>query len=383
MAFVSKLDESGNTLIYSTYLGGTCPPDLEDTCHLSGDCYTRAGGIAVDHEGNAYVTGETGGDIFPVRNPAQDYGGESDAFACKINPTGSALLYSTFIGGSSGERGCDIAVDCQGGAFVVGNTWSPDFPTEDPYQADYGGGSGNDAFVTKLDPTGNTRVMSTFLGGSLSEQDFLSIAVDNNGSAYVAGYTSSYDLPTLNAVQPDRAGGLSDVFLAKFEQDPPLDCDDAEEDGDRLLLSAHVGGATPTGGWDKYTDANVHWRFDFQYSIKDHLRIMAIAGLSQFTTEPFGQNQHPRWTNLSANIRVIIPSSTQLKFFVQVGQGVFYPKSGSAETGTNAGLGILIPLMPDFDIDFGIDYFHIYMDDATDYLTVQLGVVFPLSRPNP
>ncbi len=200
-AFVAKLNIEGSELLYSTYLGG------------SGN---DAGfGIAVDSNGNAYVTGGTLSDDFPITaNALQPIsGGSLDAFVTKLDPTGTALVYSTYLGGIFQDRANSIALDSEGNAYVAGHSQSTDFPTLNAYQANNAGG--RDSFVTKLDPTGAALVYSTYLGGS-SEDDALSIAVDGSGNAHVTGYTDSTDFPTANAYQPENAGSR-DAFVTKLD----------------------------------------------------------------------------------------------------------------------------------------------------------------------
>jgi hypothetical protein len=135
--FVTKLNPSGNALVYSTYLGG------------SGDDW--ATGIAVDSSGNAYMAGLTDSTNFPTLIPCQGYnaGGLNDIFVTKLNPSGNALVYSTYLGGSGDDWVIGIAVDSSGNAHVAGHTDSTNFPTKDPYQGSYGGGE-YDAVVIKL-----------------------------------------------------------------------------------------------------------------------------------------------------------------------------------------------------------------------------------------
>ncbi|MEE9553720.1 MAG: SBBP repeat-containing protein, partial [candidate division Zixibacteria bacterium] len=138
-------------LVYSTYLGGGGGSDL-------------GYGIAVDASGNAYVTGYTQSSDFPTENPYNgSLGGSNDAFVTKLSPAGNSLVYSTYLGGGSGQFGYGIAVDASGNAYVTGYTQSSDFPTENPYDGSFNGY--NDAFVTKLSPAGNSLVYSTYLGG--------------------------------------------------------------------------------------------------------------------------------------------------------------------------------------------------------------------------
>ena len=198
-AFVAKLNAAGSALVYSTYLGGI------------GSDYGY--GIAVDSSGNAYVTGFASWD-FPTANPVPAaYGGGGDAFVLKLNASGSALLYSTHLGGSDSDLGSGIAVDSAGNAYVTGYTWSTNFPTATPLQAVYGGG--RDAFVTKLNASGSALVYSTYMGGRSADTGY-GIAVDASGNAYVTGGTLSTDFPTASAAQPAFGGGSSDAFIAKI-----------------------------------------------------------------------------------------------------------------------------------------------------------------------
>jgi hypothetical protein len=218
---VAKYDSSRplyiDPLIYSTYLGGSS--------------YDEGYGIAVDNAGNAYVTGFTGSTNFPTMNPLQPANsGGNDAFVAKINPAGSALVYSTYLGGGGGDIGTGIAVDGAGNAYVTGATDSTDFPTKNPLQAIYGGGGG-DAFVAKLDPTGSALIYSTYLGGSAGDYGN-GIALDSGGNAYIVGGTGSADFPTKNPLQATYGGGSGDAFLAKINAA-----------GTALVYSTYLGGS--------------------------------------------------------------------------------------------------------------------------------------------
>jgi hypothetical protein len=218
-AFVTKLSPAGNTLAYSTYLGGA-----------SGD---GGKGIAVDLAGSAYITGNTSSSDFPTANPFDgSLTGASDAFATKLSPAGNTLVYSTYLGGSSDGLGQGIAVDRTGSAYVTGVTLSSDFPTVDPFEGGFGGVS--DAFVTKLSPAGNSLVYSSYLGGSGPDES-CGIAVDGAGSAYVTGSTFSADFPTVNPFDGSYKG-TTDAFVAKVSPSPPccvgatgnVDCDPSD-----------------------------------------------------------------------------------------------------------------------------------------------------------
>jgi len=209
-AFVVKLNASGTNLIYCAFLGGDeGNPD-------------EGRGIAVDQLGNAYVTGHTFSADFPTTAEAYDrtHNGEHDAFVVKVNATGSDLDYATFLGGTLFESGSAIAIDTAGGAYVVGETVSSDFPTTSgALDTSYGGGSQTgDGFAAKLNPTGNTLVYSTYLGGSLDDQAN-SVAVNASMEAYVAGDTLSTDFPTTSGVVGPDLSGNQDGFVVRLSSD--------------------------------------------------------------------------------------------------------------------------------------------------------------------
>jgi uncharacterized repeat protein (TIGR01451 family) len=205
-AFVAKFNASGSAL-YSTYLGG--------------NQHDRGFGVATDSSGNAYVTGLTYSTNFPTKNPLQPSLGSSnvnDAFVTKLSPDGSALVYSTYLGGASNDQGYGIAVDSEGNACVTGSTQSSNFPTRNPLQAALSGMNDRDAFVARLYVTGSALVYSTYLGGSGFDQGN-SIAVDPSGNAWVTGWTYSTNFPTMNPAQATR-GGASDAFVTRIDDAP-------------------------------------------------------------------------------------------------------------------------------------------------------------------
>ncbi len=286
-AFVTKLDAAGR-LVYSTYLGGSR--------------YTSGRGIAVDAAGDAYVTGATNSTDFPTSRRAlqRSYGGGPfDAFVTKLDPSGTALAYSTFLGDTHYDEGNAIAVDARGRAVVAGRTVSPNFPAVgrlephvvsgafvarvDPagsalsYAAVLGGaspanhgdtafavavdpggaayltgvtnsadlnlthpiqaalGGGSDAFVAKIDAGGTAVVYCTYLGGS-GDEIGRGIAADGDGNAYVTGQTTSSDFPTTLALQAVGAGG-ADAFVTKLSPD-----------GGALVYSTYLGGSRDDAG---------------------------------------------------------------------------------------------------------------------------------------
>ncbi len=212
--FVTKLSATGNTLVYSTFLGGN---DSD-----------QGFGIAVDTSGNAYVAGQTASANFPTVNAFQStFLGGNDGFVTKFSPTGSSLVYSTFLAGSDSDQVRGIAIDTSGNAYIAGFTFSTNFPTVNAFQSTNAGSS--DGFVTKLSPTGNSLVYSTYLGGTAADQ-VRAIAVDASGNAYVTGGTFSTNFPKTNAFQSTNAGG-QDGFVTKLSAT-----------GNRLVYSTYLGG---------------------------------------------------------------------------------------------------------------------------------------------
>lgn len=206
-AFVAKLNPTGTQIIYSTYLGG------------SGE--DRSFRVAVDSSGNAYVTGDTDSANFPMANALQpNRGGGVDAFIAKLNPTGSVLVYSTYFGGSSIEGGTALAIDSAGSAYITGFTGSINFPTVAASQQTLGGGP-FDGFVAKLNATGSALDYSTYLGGDGIDSGF-GIAADTSGNAYVMGITDSSNFPTASPLQANYGGGESDVFVVKISSGPVI-----------------------------------------------------------------------------------------------------------------------------------------------------------------
>ena len=237
-AFVTRLSAGGSSLVYSTYLGGD-----------SGDV---AEGIAVDAQGNAYVTGRTSG-TFPTTPGSfnETRRGPGDAFVVKLSPSGSALLYSGLLAGGRSEETYGIAVDGDGNAYVAGKTDSDDFPTTlGSFDPTFNGNT--DAFVTKLNPAGSALVYSTYLGGSgeaASGTDAgIGVAVDGTGNAYVTGWTGSEDFPTTSgAFQTALAAPGHDVFVTKMSMD-----------GSALVYSTFLGSTRFDTGFGIAVDAAGH-----------------------------------------------------------------------------------------------------------------------------
>jgi len=222
--FVTKLNANGSGLVYSTYLGG------------SNSDYGES--IALDPSGNAYLAGQTLSTDFPTTPGSfqtQCGGGcgasAADAFVTKLNAAGSALVYSTYLGGSRSDQGNGIVLDSSGSAYVVGWTNSTDFPTTaGAAQAPYGGGD-EDAFVAKLNPRGSALVYSTYLGGSGEEFGY-AIAVNSAGNAHVTGYTDSADFPASSAAFQRTLKAPQAAFVTKLSTD-----------GSTFVYSTYLGGA--------------------------------------------------------------------------------------------------------------------------------------------
>jgi hypothetical protein len=281
--YVSKINSDGSNLVYSTFLSGnqyesstgiavdgsgnacvtgytTSPlfpvtfgafqtsykgdnevfvtelnPDGSDLIYstfLGGIGNDLAQGIAVDGSGYIYVTGYTGSTNYPITSGA--YGGNTDAFVTKLNPIGSGssdLLYSIYLGGSDGDYGSGITVDAGGNAYVTGMTNSMDFPTT--MLAVYPSPFGvQDVFITKLNPNGTTLLYSTYLGGSGYDESS-KITIDASGNAYVTGFTSSTDFQTTpGAYQTLKGGSGRDAFVSKLSAD-----------GSSLGFSTYLGGS--------------------------------------------------------------------------------------------------------------------------------------------
>jgi hypothetical protein len=214
---VCKLSADGSTLLYSTFLGG--------------NAYDYVQALAVDSSQQVYVTGTTQSADFPTTPGANDtsYNGGDDVFVCKLSADGSALLYSTFLGGKFGEFSRALAVDSSQQVYVTGEAWSADFPTT-PGANDTWPNGGGDVFVCKLSADGSTLLYSTFLGGNAHEGGY-ALAVDNSQQVYVTGTTQSADFPTTPGANDTSYNGDGDVFVFKLSAD-----------GSILLYSTFLGG---------------------------------------------------------------------------------------------------------------------------------------------
>jgi hypothetical protein len=244
-AFIAKLDAGGRTLVYSTYLGGS-------KGQIVGQVDTGGNSIAVDSNGNAYITGGTNTSDFPTVGAYQSalpsVPDPWTAFVTKLNASGDALLYSTYLGGGNGDDGAGIALGPDGGVYVSG-TAGTNFPTTaGAYQTTTTEGAYGAAFIAKIDTakTGSSSLIySTYLGGGTGNLQGPGIAVDSSGDAIVAGTTTSANFPMLNAWDSSRGLSSDDGFLTKLN---PA--------GTALLYSTYVGGGN--GANHVYSDTTIY-----------------------------------------------------------------------------------------------------------------------------
>ena len=222
-AFAVKLSPDGTALAYATYLGGSAADEGVD--------------IALDAAYSACVTGHTTSINFPVTAGAFDttyYGG--DAFVVKLNPAGSGLTYSTFLGGNDDDQGYDIALDAAGSVYVTGYTKSSNFPTTaGAFDTSYNGR--DDVFAVKLNPAGSALAYATFLGSATYDRGY-GIAVDTAGSAYLTGYTYSSNFPTTPGAFDTSFNGSIDAFAVKLN---PA--------GSALTYATYLGGSNSDDGF--------------------------------------------------------------------------------------------------------------------------------------
>ncbi|WP_293369624.1 SBBP repeat-containing protein [Microcoleus sp. CAWBG556] len=292
-AFITKVNPTGNDLVYSTYFGGSSREDAQ--------------AIAIDNNGNAYITGIT----YSTNLPGKDLGfqnalaGEYDGFVAKFDANG-ARAYGTYLGSFGNEVGHDIAVDSSGNAYVVGRTTSTEFPTKNAVQATYAGGA-NDAFVIKLGPLGNNAIYSTYLGGS-GDDNGHRITLDSANNVYVTGDTTSTNFPTKNAIQSVSGGG-KDAFVTKINAS-----------GSALVDSTYLGGSGDDNGSGIAVDAS---------------GAVYVAGSTKSTNFPTATPLQAAngGGDYDAFITKIIPGGPQVKI-VESGGSTNVAESGTTDTYT-------------------------------------------------
>jgi uncharacterized protein (TIGR03437 family) len=259
-AFVARLNPAGTALVYSTYLGGSTGSD-------------SAAGVAVDGSGNAYIAGAAKSTDFPVTSGAfqatNHAANSSNAFVTKLNPAGSALVYSTYLGGSdlnsavmngesTGDSAAGIAVDSTGHAYITGMAGAPDFPvTRGAFQTVSRPGDGRNAYLTELNGAGTALVYSTYLGGTGGDWGN-AVAIDGSGKAYIAGSALSTDFPvTQGAFQTvnHATGGNGNAFVAKFDLNAILSAPSIAPGG-IVPVDSNVGTIQP-GEWASIYGTNL------------------------------------------------------------------------------------------------------------------------------
>lgn len=318
-AFVTKLSAAGNSLAYSTYIHGVAAPR-----------------IAIDATGNIFLTGSA---MPTLRTTADALQRESanpsstNALVAKLNTTGTAMVYATFIGGSGTDTGKGIAVDMQGYAYVAGSTTSDDFPTLYALQAARQGGQ--DGFVAKINPSGTELAFSTYLGGAYNDT-VSAIAVDAQGNAYLVGETYSADFPIRNAFQPEKSGyrlvnaALGNAFVTKLA---PA--------GDALVYSSYIGGEI-CKGYCQVVFGGSSYSGDVAYDIAvDTAGHAYITGLARTYTFPLVDSllpdkQYDSDESLFVTKISLTGSALLYSTFVRTGNIVY---GGNLQTGVPYGAG--------------------------------------------
>ena len=336
-SFVTVLNPQGTAFIYSTYIGGS-----------GADAGTA---IAVDAIGNAYVTGSTSSGDFPTANPIRPTAaGGLDTFILKLNPAGSAFMYSTYLGGNGDDVAKGIAIDSSNNAYVTGRTNSANFPTASAFQATLHGGV--DAFVTKVNATGTAFSYSTYLGGANDETTggiwcdekptCGGIVVNPNGNAYVTGVTASPDFPQVRSLQPFR--GVTDTYITEFSVD-----------GKTLVYSTLLGGST--GGNTNEGPLVSHPGFSSGSALAYLNGNVYVAGLTNTRDFPVTANStdgpccvNPVWNGIDGFVAKLADDQAGggSPTFTRVEQnssavtytGTWYSNTGSFNSGGSAALAV-------------------------------------------
>ncbi|MFX1254013.1 MAG: SBBP repeat-containing protein [Promethearchaeota archaeon] len=313
--FVCKLSSDGSNLLYSTY--------------MSGSNVDRGSAIAIDSTGNAYVTGHTTSIDFPTVN-AYDTTSDGntsrwDALVFKLAANGSSLLYSTYVSGSHHDQGLGIVVDSTGNACVTGRTTSIDFPTVNAYDAT---GDGDitrwDVFVFKLAANGSSLLYSTYVSGSRDDQGY-GIAVDSTGNAYVTGYTTSIDFPTVNAYDATGDGtAYLDVFVCKLvlysQPTPPQGLVvGISADSEVMLIWSEPmhDGNTPITVYRVYrsTTSGIYGPFLAEATNEGFIDSTAVSGVEYFyvvtAVNMYSESVFSNEVNITVPTSIAVPSAPQ------------------------------------------------------------------------
>ncbi|MBI4902867.1 MAG: hypothetical protein HY820_04480 [Acidobacteria bacterium] len=290
--FASKLDPNGGTLVYSTYIDGAGAGQA----------------IAVDSSLQAYIAGYTYSATLTTSNPAvqKNYGGGTDGFIVKLNSTGTAEVYATFLGGSAEDQITGIKADTAGQAYVTGFTSSSDFPTTGgAFRTSYSGTT--DAFVAKVSSNGNSLAYSTFLGGSNLDRAF-ALDINSNGEVFVAGQTYSPSFPTTaGAYHAAHGGGGSDAFVVRVNSA-----------GSNLVYSTFLGGS----GSCSVSDPFRMYTCDAAYGIVvDALNQAYVVGLAGAGFPLAAAPQSTPGGNGDAFVALLDATGSYLHFSTYVGGG--------------------------------------------------------------
>jgi len=245
-SFVFKLNERGSELISSTYIATVFVRDF-----------------TTDIEGNYYFTGKVNKGNLPTTDGAIDssYNGEYDTFICKISWNMTTMLYATYIGGAKHDYGNGIAVDKDFNAYVVGHTYSKEFPTtEGAYDTSHD--RKNDAYLIKINYNATSVIFSTYIGGDMGDTAW-DIEIDEFGNSYITGNTASANFPTTDNANDTTHDGSHDVFVTKINSD-----------GNKLILSTLLGGI----GWDQADDISL--------DEKQNIYISGWSNSTDFPTTP-------------------------------------------------------------------------------------------------
>ncbi len=212
-------------------------PTLEWSTYVGNSGYDEGNDVTVDSAGNIIFTGYSMSSSYPTTSNAgqTSRSGDADVVVTKLNPTGTAILYSTYLGGGSYDEGYGIAVDSSDNIYVAGRTASTNFPTTSSKYQSFGGD--RDAFFTKIGAEGDVLLYSTYLGGS-GKEEFRRMVIDSAGIVYATGYTESTNFPTTENAYDTSKSGTRDLIVVKI--DPGL------SGSSSLLYSSLVGGT----GWE-------------------------------------------------------------------------------------------------------------------------------------
>ena len=286
--FVTKLNRDGTDLVYSTFIGG--------------DGFDWGLGIALDSLNNAYITGNTRSEDFPTTPGCYDNSSNwendltaGDVFVTKLNPGGSDLVYSTYVGGSNRDRGLGIALDSGDNAHITGYAQSSDFPTTNgSFNESYNGGH-RDVIVFKLNHNASTLVYSTYVGGN-DDDEGCGIALDSENNAYITGRTHSSDFPATPGSFDESNNGEGDAFV--FELDLKVETngsgsDDGDYDGDY----DGDGDGDGDGGDDDDDEELSDKLADNWYLVAGALVAVVVAGVVVFRRKRDAQSAERRMTS--------------------------------------------------------------------------------------